>query len=274
MSLQINSRGEEVETIQAKLGIQVDGVFGSVTRQALKDYQANNNLTVDGIFGDETHASMFADDSTTTDESNQSILDLNLTQLEGHLPNEVIQQIPDCAERFQINTPLRLAHFLAQCSHESAGFKATEENLNYSVSALKSVFKKYFRGNLAEKYARQPEKIASRVYAGRMGNGNEASQDGYKYRGRGYIQLTGKNNYNAFNEVVADDVVANPELVATKYPLLSAAWYWDSRALNKVADQGASKSVITTVTKKVNGGKNGLADRIREFKKYYALLSA
>ena len=106
-----------------------------------------------------------------------------------------------------------------------------------------------------------------------MGNGNEASKEGYKYRGRGYIQLTGKNNYSAFNEVVEEDVVASPELVATKYALLSAAWYWNSRTLNNVADKGASKSVSTTVTKKVNGGRNGLADRIREFKKYYALLS-
>ncbi len=276
MSLRINSRGEEVEKMQAKLGIQVDGVFGSVTEQALKDYQANNDLKADGIFGDESRASLFADDSTATDEADEpcnDLGDLNLNQLEGHLPTEVIKQIPDCAEKFQINTPLRLAHFLAQCSHESAGFRATEENLNYSVSGLKRVFRKYFRGNLAEKYARKPEKIASRVYGRRMGNGNESTKEGYKYRGRGYIQLTGKNNYSAFNEVVEEDVVANPELVATKYALLSAAWYWDSRALNDVADKGASKSVSTTITKKVNGGKNGLADRIREFKKYYSLLS-
>ena len=273
MSLQINSRGEEVEKIQAKLDIQVDGLFGSMTMQALKDYQANNNLKADGIFGDETRASLFADDSTTTDEPNKPISDLDLTPLEGHLPDEVIKQISSCAEKFKINTPLRLAHFLAQCSHESAEFRATEENLNYSVSALKRVFRKYFRGNLAEKYARQPEKIASRVYGGRMGNGKEASKEGYKYRGRGYIQLTGKNNYNAFNEVVEEDVVTNPELVATKYALLSAAWYWDSRALNNIADKGTSKSVSTTITKKINGGKNGLADRIRAFKKYYALLA-
>lgn len=290
MSLQINSRGEAVEKMQIKLGIQVDGIFGSVTEKALEDYQANNDLKADGIFGNETRALLFTNDSITTNEADETyndladlnlnqleehlpLGDLNLNQLEAHLPNEVIKQIPSCAEKFKINTPLRLAHFLAQCSHESAGFRATEENLNYSVSALKRVFRKYFRGNLAEKYARQPEKIASRVYGGRMGNEKEASKEGYKYRGRGYIQLTGKNNYTAFNEVVEDDVVANPELVATKYALLSAAWYWDSRALNDVADKGTSKSVSTTITKKVNGGRNGLADRIREFKKYYSLLS-
>jgi putative chitinase len=270
MSLQINSRGEEVEKMQTKLGIQVDGEFGLMTMQALKDYQANNDLKVDGILGDETRALLFANEA---DKTHNDLGNLKLSQLEGHLPNEVIKQIPDCTETFKINTPLRLAHFLAQCSHESADFKATEENLNYSVSALKRVFKKYFRGNLAEKYAHQPEKIASRVYGGRMGNGKEASKEGYKYRGRGYIQLTGKNNYSAFNEVVEEDVVASPELVATKYALLSAAWYWDSRALNNVADKGTSKSTSTIVTKKVNGGRNGLADRIRKFKKYYSLLS-
>jgi putative chitinase len=212
----------------------------------------------------------------------KSVSGLNLQKLKGIIPDAVIAQIPLCAEKFAINTPLRLAHFLAQCGHESAGFKATQENLNYSVEGLKKVFSKYFPGDPAKvpgspvnaaDYAKQPEKIASRVYGNRMGNGNEASKEGYKYRGRGYIQLTGKANYQEFKKVVPEDVVANPDLVADKYPLLSAAWFWDSRSLNELADKGASDDVVTAVTKKVNGGRIGLADRIAHFKKYYALLA-
>lgn len=194
-------------------------------------------------------------------------------RLKTHIPDAVLDQIPDCMDKFSINTPLRLAHFLAQCAHESMDFKAVEENLNYSADALKRVFSKYFPGNLADSYARQPEKIASRVYGGRMGNGDEASKEGYKFRGRGYIQLTGKENYSKFAAAIDDDVVGNPDLVKSKYPLLSAAWFWNTKSLNQLADQGNSDDVVTQITKKVNGGTLGLKDRIQHFKKYYALLS-
>lgn len=198
---------------------------------------------------------------------------LALDRLKNHVPDTVLDQVTDCAEKFNINTPLRLAHFLAQCAHESAAFKAREENLNYSAAGLKKIFPRYFPGNLAENYARQPEKIASRVYGGRIGNGNEASKEGYKYRGRGYIQLTGKDNYSAFANSVSEDVLGNPDLVTSQYPLLSAAWFWDTRSLNALADAGASDEVVTKITKKVNGGLNGLEDRIEHFKNYYALLT-
>jgi putative chitinase len=197
----------------------------------------------------------------------------NLDKLTTNTPDAVISQIPDCAENFQIDTPLRLAHFLAQCSHESSDFKVVEENLNYSAAGLKNTFPKYFPGNLADSYARQPEKIASRVYGGRMGNGDEASKEGYKYRGRGYIQLTGKDNYGAFDKSVDDDITSHPDLVATKYPLLSAAWFWNAKNLNASADKGATDSVVAEVSKKVNGGTIGLDDRIKRFKQYYALLA-
>lgn len=198
---------------------------------------------------------------------------LPLDNLKTHVPDAVLAQIPDCAAKFGIDSPLRLAHFLAQCAHESAEFKALEENLNYSADGLKKVFSKYFPGDLADSYARQPEKIASRVYANRMGNGDEASKEGYKYRGRGYIQLTGKDNYSALAKAIGDDVAANPDWVKTKYPLLSAAWFWNTKALNNLADQGASDDVVTKITKKVNGGTLGLDDRINHFKQYYALLA-
>jgi putative chitinase len=197
---------------------------------------------------------------------------MNLDKLKGHIPDAVLAQIPDTATKFNITTPLRLAHFLAQCGHESAGFKAVNENLNYSVDGLKRIFSKYFPGTLAEGYARQPEKIASKVYGNRMGNGNEASKEGWKYRGRGYIQLTGKDNYKAFDATVDDDILNNPDLVATKYPLMSAAWFFERGKIWTVCDKGSDKSTVTSVTMKVNGGTIGLEDRIKHFNEYYNLL--
>ena len=199
---------------------------------------------------------------------------MNLDKLKGHIPDTVIAQIPDVAAKFQINTPLRLAHFLAQCGHESGGFKHTNENLNYSADGLKKIFPKYFaQAGLAESYARQPEKIASRVYGGRMGNGDESTKEGFKFRGRGYIQLTGKSNYTEFDKFVDDDILGNPDLVATKYPLLSAAWFFHKNGLNAISDKGADDATVTSVTKRVNGGTIGLPDRIKHFKEYYSLLA-
>ncbi len=199
---------------------------------------------------------------------------MNTDKLKGHIPDTVIAQIPDVAAKFGINTPLRLAHFLAQCGHESGGFKLVNENLNYSADGLKKIFPKYFaQAGLAESYARQPEKIASRVYGGRMGNGDESTKEGFKFRGRGYIQLTGKSNYTEFDKFVDDDILANPDLVATKYPLLSAAWFFHKNGLNAISDKGGDDATVTAVTKRVNGGTIGLPDRIKHFKEYYSLLA-
>ena len=152
---------------------------------------------------------------------------MNLDKLKGTIPDNVIAQIPEVMTKFEINTPLRLAHFLAQCAHESGTFKVVFENLMYSADGLKKIFPKYFPGNLNESYAKKPEAIASRVYGSRMGNGDEASKDGYKFRGRGYIQLTGKSNYASFDQLVEENILENPDLVATKYPLLSAGYFWN-----------------------------------------------
>jgi len=199
---------------------------------------------------------------------------MNLEKLKGHIPDGVIAQIPDTMQKFELNTPLRLAHFLAQTGHESGGFKATTENLNYGAKGLLGIFKKYFPTEAkAKEYERKPEKIANLVYGGRMGNGPEASGEGYKFRGRGYIQLTGKDNYKAFDAVVPEDILANPDLVASKYPLLSAAWFFHKNGLHKIADKGATDAVVTEVTKRVNGGTIGLADRIKHFKEYHNLLA-
>jgi len=162
---------------------------------------------------------------------------------------------------------------LAQCGHESGGFKLVQENLNYGAKGLLGIFKKYFpTEEKAKLYERKPEKIANLVYGSRMGNGPEPSGDGYKFRGRGYIQLTGKDNYTAFGKAINEDIAINPDKVATNYALLSAAWFFHKNGLHKIADGGATDAVVTSVTKRVNGGIIGLPDRIKHFKEYYDLL--
>ena len=199
-------------------------------------------------------------------------MEFKLAALKGHIPDSVVSQIPDTAAKFNITTPLRLSHFLAQCGHESGGFKALVENLNYGSKGLLGTFPKYFNVTTATQYSRKPEMIASKVYGSRMGNGDESTRDGWKFRGRGYIQLTGKDNYTAFDKFVTENIIENPSLVATKYPLMSAAWFFDKNKLWTVCDKGATTEVITAVTKRVNGGVIGLADRIKHFNEYYSLL--
>ena len=199
---------------------------------------------------------------------------MNLDKLKGHVPDSVITMLPDTMAKFEINTPLRLSHFLAQAGHESGNFRLVKENLNYSAKGLMGIFKKYFPTEaLAKSYERKPEKIANKVYGGRMGNGDEASGDGAKFCGRGYIQLTGKTNYQAFFKSMELDVNSDPTLVATKYALASAAWFWSKNGLNKLADGGATEAVVTSITKRVNGGTIGLDDRIKHFKEFYALVA-
>lgn len=198
---------------------------------------------------------------------------MDIQKLKGHIPDTVIAQLPDTISKFELNTPLRLAHFLAQAGHESGGFRVVNENLNYSAKGLRGIFGKYFpTDQKAESYQRKPEKIANVVYSNRMGNGNEVFGDGYRYRGRGYIQLTGKDNYKAFSAVVPEDIVNQPDLVSTKYPLFSAAWFFHKNKLHLIADEGSVDAVVTKICKRVNGGVIGLADRIKHFKEYYSLL--
>jgi putative chitinase len=197
---------------------------------------------------------------------------MKLDKLKGHIPDSVIAQIPEVMEKFKIDTPVELAHFLSQCGHESGGFKVVNENLNYGAKGLLGIFKKYFpTEEKAKLYERKPEKIANLVYSGRMGNGVEATGEGWKYRGRGYIQLTGKANYTEFDKIVTENIVENPDLVATKYPLLSAAWFFSKNCLGRCKD--ATDASVTAVTKCVNGGTIGLPDRLKHFKEYYNLLA-
>lgn len=194
---------------------------------------------------------------------------MDLSKLKGHVPDEVIPMLDSVVKTFELNTPLRMCHFLAQCGHESAGFKLKLENLNYSAEALVKIFPKYFPTlQSATPFAKQPQKIANKIYANRMGNGDEASGDGYKFRGRGYIQLTGKNNYDAFGKSIKVDLVTSPDKVFSEYPLLSAAWFFHKNGLHKIADEGSDDIIVTKITKRVNGGTIGLADRIKHFKEF------
>jgi len=186
----------------------------------------------------------------------------------------IMGEVFSIVEKFNITNHLRLAHFLSQCAQESGNFKLLTENLNYSADGLLKIFPKYFKDKAtADAYARKPEKIASRVYANRMGNGDEASGEGFKFRGRGYIQLTGKDNYKQFADFIGEDVVANPDLVATKYPLTSAAFFFNKNALWTICDKGDTNDVVTLVTKRVNGGTHGLDDRINKFNTFNTLLA-
>ena len=199
-------------------------------------------------------------------------MSLDIEKLKGKIPNKVYDELQSVIDEFQINTILRMSHFLSQCAHESGNFTLTEENLNYSAKSLLKVFSKYFNEDTALEYERKPEKIGSRVYANRMGNGNEDSKEGYKFRGRGYIQLTGKDNYSAFGKLIDVDLVTNPNLVATEYPLLSASWFFKKNGINEIADRGSSEEVVKSVTKRINGGYIGLDERLKLFKKYYDIL--
>ena len=281
MLLKIGSKGEEVKQLQTKLGLVSDGHYGALTATAVKKWQAVNGLTADGIVGPGTWNKMFG---ATSQPSNiiqedkiipqpvTSVKGLNVEKLRGHIPESIIAQIPETAEKFNITTPLRLAHFLSQCSHESGGFKIFQENLNYSADGLRRIFPKYFPGNLAESYARNPEKIASKVYGGRMGNGNEATKEGFKFRGRGALQTTGKDNYRRLGEFLGVDLISNPDLVATKYPLASAAFFFQSNKLWSICDEGADTKTITKLTRRINGGTIGLDHRIKEFNHFHKLL--
>jgi putative chitinase len=290
MILRQGSKGPEVKALQQFLnsnGFRIASSgqgspgnetenFGPATDAAVKNWQKSNGLKDDGVVGPVTWTKMFGtpieNTITTPAVSVESTGDIKLEKLKGHVPDSVISQIPDIIKRFNCNTPLRLAHFLAQCGHESGNFKAVSENLNYSAKGLLGTFSKYFNSTTAAQYERKPEMIASKVYGGRMGNGDESTKDGWKFRGRGYIQLTGKNNYTSFTKFIGEDCIANPDLVATKYPLASAAFFFDSNKLWTTCDKGATESDVTAVTKRVNGGTIGLADRIKHFKEYYALL--
>jgi putative chitinase len=186
-----------------------------------------------------------------------------LNKLHNKIPIQVLNELGDVMKQFNITNSFRLTHFLAQVAHESGNFRFVRENLNYSTEGLLKVFPKYFDRNTAPLYARKPEQIANIVYESRMGNGNRNTGDGWRFRGRGYLQLTGRTNYKAFSDHIGDvNIMVNPDLIATKYPLTSAGWFFEKNKLWAICDQGVDLATIRKVSQRVNGGFNGISDRV------------
>lgn len=195
-----------------------------------------------------------------------------LQELSGVTPNGNfgLTTFRAAANYLKINSHKRAVHFFAQCAHETGNFKSYTENLNYSATALRSVFGKYFTSNeMAESYARQPEKIANKVYANRMGNGDEASGDGWEFRGRGALQTTGYSNYQELSKHLGNgQVLIEPELLATDLSFASAQFFFDKNNLWSICDKGLDEETIKQLTKRINGGYNGLDHRIELTKTY------
>ncbi len=275
------SRNDTVRQLQEKLNklgynLDVDGIFGGGCHNAVLDFQNKNGLGTDGIVGTGTWNAIDLVLKATT-ESASTATELNATIEGDQLVNKdklarvmpkakaadldkYLEAINEGLTKYSINTPLRIAHFVAQVAHESGSFKYSSENLNYGAKGLRSTFGKYFKTDeLAEEYARQKEKIANRVYGNRMGNGDENSGDGWRFRGRGLIQLTGKENYQKCAKDIGIDIDRQPDKLATdpKAAVFAAAWFWNSRRLNNYAD----KDDVLTITKRINGGTHGLDDR-------------
>lgn len=241
MLLKKGSFGEDVKKLQAKLGLIQDGTFGPLTESKVKEWQIKNGLVDDGIVGAFTWSKMFGSYDQITDSVTQ-LPNLSLNKLNGHIPAAVLEELLKIATQFGITNNLRLAHFLAQCAHESGSWK-------YKL-----------------------EIASGKAYEGRKDLGNTQPGDGVKFKGRGYIQLTGRANYDVFSQFIGEDCVTQPDLVATKYPLASAAFFFNRNKLWAICDQGATDDVVTKVSKRVNGGINGLTDRLNKFKQYYTLL--
>ena len=242
MLLKIGSKGDDVKKLQEKLKLTSDGTFGPNTEKAVKEWQTKNGLGSDGVVGDVTWNKMFAGSVVTEEVRITPVVGLSIEKLKGKVPDSVLAQIPETAIKFNITTNLRLAHFLSQCAHESGNWKYKTE-------------------------------IASgKAYEGRKDLGNIHEGDGVRFKGRGFIQTTGRGNYGRFSKFIGEDCVENPDLVANKYPLASAAFFFDSNKLWTICDKGFDDATVTSVTKRVNGGTNGLSDRLKHFKVYHNLL--
>lgn len=260
MNLNPGDENVNVKRLQIKLGLPPVGKYGPKTEAAIKELQINEGLPVTGIVDKTVWSILFPNDN------------IDLLKLVGVIPDRVIDELPYVMSKYSINTVLRLSHFLSQCSHESTKFTKTVENLNYSRVGLLKTFPKYFNNGNVDRYVRNPQKIASFVYANRMGNGSESSGEGFKYRGRGYLQCTGKETYRKLSNEFDIDAINEPELISTTYPLASAGWFFKNKGVILKCDKGANNATISDVTISVNGGLNGLSDRIIEFNKFFKIL--
>jgi len=204
-----------------------------------------------------------------------------LNKLKGHIPDKVYNELSSIKE---LTNAFRIAHFLGQAAHESGNFTAVRENLNYSAQGLANTWPTRYAVNpkatpkvpnsTANSIARNPVLIANHTYANRMGNGDINSGDGNKYIGRGYIQLTGKSNYKAFGDAIGVDLVSTPDLIATTYPLASAAFFFTNNKLWTICDKGIDLPVVTTLTKRINGANIGLGERIKHTQSFYKILTS
>lgn len=264
----------QVRRLQVVLNTIPTGEYDSHTEELVKHWQESNKLKVDGIVGNITWDKLVIPyEKYLTDQVSISSFPLDISGLKYQVPYMVYKDIPLLVNYFRLSSPQQLALFLGQCAHESGNFTITEENLNYSAEGLIKTFPRKF-GSIAhaEQYEHQPEKIANYVYASINGNENEASGDGWKYRGRGYIQLTGRYNYDVIGKRIAVDLLHHPELVEGQYALLTSGQFFDMRSLWDINPSKITDADIVKVTKKVNPGLLGLQERIKYTNHFSQLL--
>ena len=275
MLLKVGSSGEDVKKLQEKLGVAADGSFGPGTETAVKKWQAANDLDDDGIVGNGTWSKMF-----DTLDKVEPTSTLDISKLKGKVPDSLFELLPEAFAKYGINSVLRASHFLGQISHESGEFTIKTESMNYSTPArIAEIWPSRFNidGSGGKKKAgdfiKNQEKLAEAVYGGRMGN--DQAGDGFRFRGGGYLQLTGKEAYKGYAAYLGKSVGDTADLLRseTKYSLDAACWeYCINMKLNGVADRGMSDDVIKVISKKINGGYIGLADRISKVTKFYNIL--
>ena len=270
MEIKIPEYSPNVRKIQTALGLTADGIFGKQTESKVIEFQLNNDLPGTGIVDDETWNKLIVKNVTVP--AIPTIL-LITDELKNKLGELVTNQLIETLNHFPIINKSRLAHLLGQSAHESQNFTHLRENLNYSADGLMEIFSTHFHSSaFANGYAHNPEKIANYVYANQNGNGPESSGDGWKYRGGGYLGSTGKCQYQKLSTKVNDDLVANPDLIATKYPMAAAAFFFDENHLFEICDEGVNNSVVQKVTHRINPPLVGLDRRIVLTKEYYSLL--
>lgn len=279
MLIKIGSKGDDVKKLQEKLGLPADGIFGKKTEESVKSFQTKNGLIPDGIVGDSTWSKMFGAPEVISEKKSGSGLDLN--KLKGKIPNSIFELLEPAFKKYEINTVLRAAHFLGQIAHESGDFTIKTESMNYSTPArIVEIWPSRFNldGSNNKKNAnlfiKNQELLAEQVYGGRMGN--DKPGDGFRFRGGGFLQLTGKEAYIGYSRYINRPVEDTADLLRSNdfFALDAALWeYVVNMKLNAVADSGSDEDTIKRITKKINGGYIGLQDRIVKFKKFYGLLS-
>jgi putative chitinase len=273
MLLKKGNSGLEVTVLQNRLGIKKSGYFGDITERTVKEFQRKNGLVPDGKVGSKTWYTLFPISSTTPAIKDLNQDDIKWDKLLGEVPDEVINSLKNMHDFVAKPNILHVTHFLAQCAHESGGWKKREENLNYDTDGLMSTFSRHFANRKdAQTYARRPKAIANRVYANRLGNGDEASGDGWKHRGVGWIQSTGKENHRRFGNWVGQDAVSDPTIIRDKYPTEASLFFFTDNDIWDICDNGTTLKIIKQVTAKINPALLDLSERTNYFNHYLKVL--